>query len=252
MIVINENVINLQNTISGKFQTLINSLNELKGSIVNLESQFGQLGMVARVEDLLQRTLSKILGWNVKIISDIDNEYVRNISIVTKIPTIILSRKFTTDFIKAIQQDSCKDIVLKLKNELKSKAKEVTDKGIDPFDERLNYIVVEASTAGGSFHAALPVNALALVDTDDNNSYVAKEIKKDHFILKPTKEYLQKVLIKALKNKILTEEQKYNYLKIIKNGTYRIIKEHIQESFTKHYKILGNKIVISNIYNKEL
>lgn len=251
MIVINEDVVALQHTIGSKFQSLIDELNSLQSDIVNSENQFGQLGMVTKVENLLERTMSKKLGWNVKIISDIDSNYVRNISIATKVPTIILSRKFTTDFIKAIKQGDCKSVLLKLKNDLKSKAKEVVQQGIDPFEEKFNYIMIEASTADGCFHAALPVNALSLVDTEDDQSYIAKETKKDHFILEPTKEYLQKTLIKALDNKKLTEEQRHKYLQIIHNGVYRIMKEHIQESVSKHYKILGNRVVISNIYSKE-
>jgi len=251
MIVINEDLVAIERTIGGKFQSLIDELNNLQSSVINSESQFGQLGMVTKVEDLLERSMSKKLGWNVKIISEIDPQYVRNISIATRVPTVILSRKFTTDFIKALKQGDCKSVLIKLKNDLKNKAKEVVNQGTDPFEERFNYIMIEASTVGGSFHAALPVNALSLVDTDDDNAYVAKEVKKDHFILKPTKEYLQKTLIKALENKKLTEEQRQKYLQIIHNGIYRIIKEHIQESISKHYKILGNRVIISNIYNKE-
>lgn len=251
-IVINEDVIALQRTIEGKFQALIDDLNKFQNLMGDLEGQFGQLGMVARVEKLLERAMAKRLGWNIRIIPEIDKEYVRKISISTIIPTLILSRKFTTDFIKAIRQGDCKNILLKLKNDLKQRAKEVIDQGNDPFEEKLNYIVIEASTAGGCFHAALPVNALSLVDTDDDKAYIAKETKKDHFILEPTKEYLQKTLLKALKNKELTEEQRENYLHIIKNGTYRIIKEHLQENVNNSYKVLGNRIVISNIYNKEL
>ena len=252
MIVINEDVIALQRTIGGKFQSLIDDLNQFTNVINDLEGQFGQLGMVTRVEKLLERAMAKKLGWNIKILPEIDKEYVKNISISTIIPTLILSRKFTTDLIKALKQGDCKNILLKLKNDLKSKVEDVRQ-GIDPFEEKLNYIVIEASTAGGCFHAALPVNALSLVDTDDaDKAYVAKETKKDHFVLKPTKEYLQKTLFKALNNMNFTEEQKQNYLRIINNGVFKIIKEHIQESVTKHYKILGNKIIISNIYNKEL
>ena len=251
MIVINEDIVVLQHTIGGKFQSLIDELNSLQSSIINSENQFGQLGMVTKIESLLERTMSKKLGWNVKIIPDIDSNYIRKISIATRVPTIILSRKFTTDFIKAIKQGDCKSVLAKLKNDLKSKAQEVVNQGTDPFEERFNYIMIEASTVGGSFHAALPVNALSLVDTDDDNAYVAKEVKKDHFILKPTKEYLQKTLRKALESKKLTEEQRQKYLQIIHNGVYRIIKEHIQESASKHYKIFGNRVVISNIYSKE-
>lgn len=252
-IVINEDVVALQRTIGSKFQALIDDLNKLQNLMGDLEGQFGQLGMVTRVEKLLERLMAKRLGWNVRIIPEIDKDYVRKISISTIVPTLILSRKFTTDFIKAIRQGDCKNILLKLKNDLKYQAEEVTKNGNDPFEEKLNYIVIEASTAGGCFHAALPVNALSLVDTEDaDKAYIAKETKKDHFILEPTKEYLQRTLLKALKNKELTEEQKRNYLHIIQNATYRIIKEHLQESVNNYYKVLGNRIIISNIYNKEL
>ena len=250
--IINEDVIALQHTIGSKFQGLIDDLNKFQGLLGNLETQFGQLGMVARVEKLLERVMSKRLGWNIRIISDISPEYVKTISVSTIIPTVVISRKFTTDLIKALKQGDCKNILLKLKKELKEKAEAVYKYGEDPFTEGLNYIVVEASTAGGCFHAALPVNALSLVDTEDDQSYVAKETKKDHFILEPTKEYLQKTLLKALDNKGLSEEQKQNYIHIIKNGIYRIIKEHLQENINKSYKILGNRVIISSIYNKEL
>lgn len=261
--IINEDVIALQHTIGARFNKLADELDTLQSSIVNMESQFGQLGMVTRVEELLERTMPKKLGWNIRILPQIESNYVLDIthSLLAKaynsLPTIKLSRKFTTDFIKAIKQGSCKSVINKLKEELKEKATAVYKRGEDPFEENLytknlNYIVVEASTAGGCFHAALPVNALSLVDTEDDQSYVAKETKKDHFILEPTKEYLQKTLLKALNSQGLTEEQKQNYIHIIKNGIYRIIKEHLQENINKSYKILGNRVIISSIYNKEL
>lgn len=253
MIVINEDVIALQHTIGGKIQGLTNELNSLQDTINNLESQYGQLGMISRVENLLERTMSKRLGWNIKFISDIDKNYVKRVSIATKVPIIMISRKFTTDVVNALKAGDCSSVLLKLKNELKNIANKVVHQGEEPFKEdftyNLNYIVIEASTAGGSFHAALPVDALSLVDTD-GDSYRAKETKKDIFILEPTKECLQRALIKALDNKNLTEEQKQKYSYIIRNGSYKIIKEHIQESISKIYKILGNKIMISNIYNK--
>ena len=252
-VVINEDIIALERTIGGKFQGLIDDLNKYQNLISDLENQFGQLGMVTRIEKLLERSMAKRLGWNIKILPDIDSSYIKRIMISTIVPTLILSRKFTLDFIKAIKQGNCKNILLKLKSDLKQQAEDVVRKGIDSFEERLNYIIVEASTADGCFHAALPVNALSLVDTDDaNKAYIAKETKKNYFILKPTKEYLQKTLLNAINSKELTEEQKRKYLYIINNGVYRIIKEHIQESTNKNYKVLGNKIIISNIYNKEL
>lgn len=253
-VIVNEYIIALERTTGGKFQNLISDLNKYAGLVNDLEAQFGQLGMVSRIEKLLERSVAKRLGWNVRIISEIDKDYIRNISISTIVPTLILSRKFTTDFIKAIKQGDCKNILLKLKNDLKAKAQEVVREGNDPFEESMikqNYIVIEASTAGGCFHAALPVNALSLVDTDDaDKAYVAKETKKNHFILKPTKEQMKTAIIKALYNKGLSEEQLNKYLKIAMLGNYKIIKEHIQENINKNYKILGNKIIVSSIYNK--
>ena len=67
--IINEDVIALQHTIGSKFQGLIDDLNKFQGLLGNLETQFGQLGMVARVEKLLERVMSKRLGWNIRIIS---------------------------------------------------------------------------------------------------------------------------------------------------------------------------------------
>ena len=61
---------------------------------------------------------------------------------------------------------------------------------------------------------------------------------------------MRTAIIKALYNKGLSEEQLNKYLKIAMLGNYKIIKEHIQENINKNYKILGNKIIVSSIYNK--
>lgn len=250
--IISEDVIALQHTLGGKFQGLIDELNSLGSTINNIESQFGQLGMITRVEGLLERIMSKRLGWDIRFVSDIDKDYVKNISISTRVPVILLSRKFTTDLVKTLKQGNCKPVLLKLKTDLKNKANEVVNHGNDPFQEKYDYLIIEASTAGGCFHAALPVEAITLVDTDDaNKAYTPEEVKKDLFVLKPTKEYLQKTLLKALKGKRLTESERQKYENIIINGVYRITKNHIQEAISKHHKILGNhRIVISRIYNK--
>lgn len=248
-------VIDIHNTTQGKFQSLIEALSKLGPTLQNMEAQFGILGTVAKVEKLLEILISKKLGWNAKIYPEIKNNYIIRILTSTIVPTLHLSRRFTIDLIKAARKGDVSPVIKELKNQLNTAAHLVRDKGIDPFEENIvrypfSYIVVEASTIGGCFHAALPVNAISLVDTDDaDNAYVAQELKdkKDHFILKPTTEQIRNCLTQYFKVHNLRE-----YLKIATVGDIKIIKEHLQEDVNKNYKILGNKISFSNIYHKEL
>ena len=245
-------VINLKNTVSGKFQALIEALSELGPVVNNMESQFGTLGMVSKIEEYLQTLISKKLGWNIKIHSEIKNDrYVTKILASTIIPTIFLSRKFTLDIIKAAKKGDVSSVVKKLKKELFSIVHSVRDEGVDPFEENYNpysYIIVEGSTVGTCFHAAVPVDSISLVDTDSaDKAYIAQELKnkKNHFILRPTTEQVRSCLVNFCKRNNLKE-----YLKILKSGNIRIIKEHIQEDVNKSYKILGNNIILSNIRYK--
>lgn len=241
-------IIDFKNTTQGKFQALIEALSKLGPTIMSIEQQFGTLGMVSRVEKLLEILMEKKLGWNVKIYPEIKSNYIIKILINTILPTLHLSRRFTIDIIKAARAGDVTPVVRKLYSDLQNVAKSVRDQGEDPFEESYNkysYIMVEASTVGGCFHAALPVNAISLVDTDDaDQAYVAQELenKKDHFILKPTTEQVRSCLINFCKEHNLKE-----YLKIVRTGNIRIIKEHIQEHFNFSYKILGNNISLSKI-----
>lgn len=243
-------VISIFNTTPGKFQALSAALDEFQSLVMNLEQQFGQLGMVSRFEKLVERVAAKKLGWNIKIFPEMSDKYVLKVLISTIIPTIHLSRKFAIDLIKAIRSGSSSPVIQKLRTQLTNMAKQVRA-GEEPFEERFktSYIMVEASTAGASFQAALPVNALSLVDTEDaDKAYKAKEVKKNVFVLKPTTEQIKKCLIEYCLSNGLQP-----YLEIINKGNIRIIKERILESNNKTYKQLGNKITISNIkYDKEL
>lgn len=129
--------------------------------------------------------------------------------------------------------------------------------GTDPFDEQYIIFEVEAPVSTdsmgtlASFKGALPVNKLSLVDTEDaDKDYVAKEVKKNHFILKPASDYLREACLKALYNKCLSEEELRNYLQIARTGIYKIIKEHISESANYTYKTLGDRISLSPIRYK--
>lgn len=241
-------VINLRNTTQGKFQLLVDALNKTGPVIKDLEAQFGTLGMVSRVEKYLEILMAKKLGWNVKIYPEIKNSYIIKIMTSTIIPTLILSRKFALDIIKAAKSNAIPVVVKDLKNQLAAAAHSVRDDGVDPFEEscnKYNYIMIEASTAGGCFHGAIPVNAISLVDTDDaDQAYVAHELKnkKDHFILKPTTEQIKNHLVRFCRENNLEE-----YLKILRSGNIIIIKEHIQEDVNKNYKILGKNIILSKI-----
>lgn len=252
-----QNVVDLKGSTSSKFQNLCNALNDIAPTIQNIENQYGTLGMVARVEQLLERIITHKLGWNVRISAEIRYHYIIKISIHTPIPVLYLSRRFSIDLIKAARKGDVCPVVKELRNQL-IKAVNAVKTGHDPFSESVpnysfSYIIVEASTADGCFHAALPVNALSLVDTDDaDTAYIAKELKhkKNHFILEPTKEYLQATLLDVINSYNIDETTKRKYYKIIKEGKYKIIKDHIQEDLNNCYKILSKKVLISNIHKQ--
>ena len=243
-------VISIFNTTPGKFQALSAALDEFKPLLANLEQQFGELGMISRFEKLVERVAAKKLGWNVKIFPEVSDHYILKVLISTIIPTIHLSRKFAIDLVKALRTGSSSPVIQKLRTQLMNLANKVRS-GEEPFEERFktSYIMIEASTAGASFQAALPVDALSLVDTEDaDKAYRAKEVKKNVFVLKPTTEQIKKRLIEYCVSNGLQ-----SHLEIVNQGNIKIIKERILESNNKTYKQLGNKSTISNIkYDKEL
>ena len=68
--------------------------------------------------------------------------------------------------------------------------------------------------------------------------------------MEPTKEYLQATLLDVINSYNIDETTKRKYYKIIKEGKYKIIKDHIQEDLNNCYKILSKKVLISNIHKQ--
>lgn len=264
-----EAVINLADTSGRKFQALADSLNDLVPTIQQGEMQFGLLGLVARVEGYLKSEIERKLGLRVSFINDKSAGYMDHISVAGPVPVITLKRKLSLDIVKAAKQGDIRPVINTLKNEITAHVKQVRSGNIEE-GFNLEYIVLEVEAPAApiaadslgtlaSFKGALPVEKLSLVDTDGEKDYVAKEYKKDHFILHPTKEhfiykhekdYIQRAVINALYNKGLSESELRNYLHIARNGIYKIIKEHMSESANYEYRRLGDKITLSAIRYK--
>ena len=249
-------VINLENTPARKFQVLADELNKQGASIAALEQNMGVLAMISKLEDLFQSLLKSKLGLSSRFISDKSSGYIENLLTSSHVPSIILKRRLSLDIANAVKKGDVSPVIGRFKNELVGIVKSV-HRGEEPFDE--NYLVFEVEgclptdSQGtlASFKGALPVNKLSLVDREEaDRDFVAKEIKKNHFILKPTSEYLRQACLKALYSKALSEEELRNYLHIARTGIYKIVKEHISESANYTYKTLGDKITLSPIRHK--
>ena len=263
----NEAVINLADTAGRKFQLLADNLNELVPMIQQGESQFGILGLVAKIEGYLKSEIEKKLGLRVNFINDKSAGYLDHISIAGPVPVATLKRKLSLDIINAAKHGDVKPVINSLRNEIMADVKKVRSGNLEESYGK-EYLVFEVEGPVGdsvgtlaSFKGVLPVEKLSLVDTDGETDYVAKEYKKDHFILHPTKEhfmykhekdYIQRAVINALYNKGLSEVNLRNYLQIARNGIYKIIKEHMSESANYHYRRFGDTITLSTIrYSKE-
>lgn len=260
-------VINLSNTPGKKFQLLADSLNQLIPTIQAGEQQYGILGLVSRVEGYLKSEIEKKIGLRVVFMNNKSPGYLERISIQGPSPVAVLKRKFSLDVIQAAKQGDITPVINELKKEIIDDVKRVRSGQVEESFKR-EYLVFEVEGPVGdsvgtlaSFKGVLPVDKLSLVDTDGETDYIAKEYKKDHFILHPTREqfiyqneknYLQRTVINALYKKGLSENKLREYLQIARNGNYRIIKEHLLESANYHYRKLGETITISPIvYNKE-
>lgn len=267
-----ESITNLADTSGRKFQSLADNINELIPTIQQGEAQFGILGLVAKLEGYLKSEIEKKLGLRVVFNTDKTAGYLVHLSVSGPVPVITLKRKFSLDIINAAKRGDVRPVINTLKSEITNQVKRVRAGVLEERYKR-EYLVFEVegpAAPGGvgdsvgtlaSFKGVLPVDKLSLVDTDGETDYVAKEYKKNHFVLHPTKEhfiykpekdYLQRTVINCLYNKGLSEAELRNYLHIARNGMYTIIKEHISESANYQYRRLGNSITLSTIrYSKE-
>ena len=114
-----------------------------------------------------------------------------------------------------------------------------------------NYLVfeVEGCCSDGtlaSFKGIQPIEPVSLVDTDGSEkSLVPKEVKKDIFILQPTKEQLKSNILKYIKTHSIPENDKFNYIKLLNSGSINILKLALTESYNS-YKLIS-EIKLSTI-----
>lgn len=114
-----------------------------------------------------------------------------------------------------------------------------------------NYLVfeVEGCCSDGtlaSFKGIQPIEPVSLVDTDGSEkSLIPKEIKKDVFVLQPTKEQLKSNILKYIKTHSIPENDKFRYLEILNSGNINILKLALTESYSS-YKLV-NEVKLSII-----
>lgn len=225
-----------------------------------------------KIEDYLKSIFEKVLGLKVRYNKSNSKMYILLISFKT-IPTIYLNKRLIIDLMKVTKNG---ESTTKVTNSLKDDMRYIMNslsKGEDPFELSMqesfkkSYIVFEVEApmpiAGNSllpaadqgtlasFKGVLPVEAVSLVDTDgDEKSLIPKEVKKDHFVLKPTKEQLQRAILKNILNTKLTEKEYNRYAGLIRLGNIKIIKENLTESIDSLYRKFTENITISKIYYK--
>lgn len=212
--------------------------------------------IVVKLENYIKSLFNKKLGLIVEFVKNDNPNYIRRIIPANK-PKMLLNRRLSLDLVKIAKNNLP---IKSVKDQLLKEVKNITSSlssGKEPFAENLNvsYIMfeIEGSSAEAgtlaSFKGALPVEPVALVDTDgDEKNLIAKEIKKDHFILKPTKEQLKRAILRNIATLKLSEFQIKRYNDLIKSGNIKILKSHLSENQDTLYKKFSNKITISKIY----
>lgn len=267
-------VIALKDNMLAKINKLFNDVGEFVMQQVPNQINMGMADLFQvskKIENYLLSMIEKELGVNAEFVKSIGNSYIRKIYFANK-PRLILDRKLVMDVTKiALQKTTPNEIAKQFRNELKAIIDSVKS-GNDPFAEsfvKKAYLVFEAeaaisstvspsiegNTSNGtlaSFKGVLPVEPVSLVDTDgEEKVLIPKEVKKDHFVLKPTKEQLQLAILRNISNSKLSEMDYKRYVAITRFGNIKIIKEHLTESLPKVYKRFGDSITISNITYKE-
>lgn len=265
-------VIALKDNMLAKINKLFNDVGEFVMQQVPNQINMGMTDLFQvskKIENYLLSMIEKELGVNAEFVKSIGNSYIRKIYFANR-PRLILDRKLVMDVTKiALQKTTPNEIAKQFRNELKAIIDSVKS-GNDPFAEsfvKKAYIVFEAEAAItanpsiegnasngtlASFKGVLPVEPVSLVDTDgEEKVLIPKEVKKDHFVLKPTKEQLQLAILRNISNSKLSEMDYKRYVAITRFGNIKIIKEHLTESLPKVYKRFGDSITISNITYKE-
>lgn len=267
-------VIALKDNMLAKINKLFNDVGEFVMQQVPNQINMGMTDLFQvskKIENYLLSMIEKELGVNAEFVKSIGNSYIRKIYFANR-PRLILDRKLVMDVTKiALQKTTPNEIAKQFRNELKAIIDSVKS-GNDPFGESLvkkAYLVFEAEAAISStvspsiegnasngtlasFKGVLPVEPVSLVDTDgEEKVLIPKEVKKDHFVLKPTKEQLQLAILRNISNSKLSEMDYKRYVAITRFGNIKIIKEHLTESLPKVYKRFGDSITISNITYKE-
>ena len=267
-------VIALKDNMLAKINKLFNDVGEFVMQQVPNQINMGMADLFQvskKIENYLLSMIEKELGVNAEFVKSIGNSYIRKIYFANR-PRLILDRKLVMDVTKiALQKTTPNEIAKQFRNELKAIIDSVKS-GNDPFAEsfvKKAYIVFEAEAAISStvspsivgnasngtlasFKGVLPVEPVSLVDTDgEEKVLIPKEVKKDHFVLKPTKEQLQLAILRNISNSKLSEMDYKRYVAITRFGNIKIIKEHLTESLPKVYKRFGDSITISNITYKE-
>lgn len=267
-------VITLKDNMLAKINKLFNDVGEFVMQQVPNQINMGMADLFQvskKIENYLLSMIEKELGVNAEFVKSIGNSYIRKIYFANR-PRLILDRKLVMDVTKiALQKTTPNEIAKQFRNELKAIIDSVKS-GNDPFAEsfiKKAYLVFEAEAAISptvspsiegnasngtlaSFKGVLPVEPVSLVDTDgEEKVLIPKEVKKDHFVLKPTKEQLQLAILRNISNSKLSEIDYKRYVAITRFGNIKIIKEHLTESLPKVYKRFGDSITISNITYKE-
>lgn len=267
-------VIALKDNMLAKINKLFNDIGEFVMQQVPNQINMGMTDLFQvskKIENYLLSMIEKELGVNAEFVKSIGNSYIRKIYFANR-PRLILDRKLVMDVTKiALQKTTPNEIAKQFRNELKAIIDSVKS-GNDPFGEsfvKKAYLVFEAEAAISStvspsiegnasngtlasFKGVLPVVPVSLVDTDgEEKVLIPKEVKKDHFVLKPTKEQLQLAILRNISNSKLSEMDYKRYVAITRFGNIKILKEHLTESLPKVYKRFGDSITISNITYKE-
>ena len=259
-------VIALKDNMLAKINKLFNDVGEFVMQQVPNQINMGMADLFQvskKIENYLLSMIEKELGVNAEFVKSIGNSYIRKIYFANR-PRLILDRKLVIDVTKiALQKTTPNEIAKQFRNELKAIIDSVKS-GNDPFGEsfvKKAYLVFEAEAAisstvspsiEGNASNGTPVEPVSLVDTDgEEKVLIPKEVKKDHFVLKPTKEQLQLAILRNISNSKLSEMDYKRYVAITRFGNIKIIKEHLTESLPKVYKRFGDSITISNITYKE-
>lgn len=214
--------------------------------------------------DFLARLLKQELGIKVKFVTT-NKSAPRGLTFVyamdSKGDALAIKIEFVKDIARSLRRGDNK--VHKICEFLGKDLQHIVDAlkdGEEPFKEDYTsnkyYIVFEVEAGGvtstdganandgtlASFKGVLPIEPVGFVEPDgDEKNLIPKEVKKDVFILRPTKEQLYNAIYSNIVNSTMSEFDKKRYIQIFNKGKVNILKEKLNESINR----LSNKFSFS-------